>query len=305
MITYTPLELEAVGIVEQFYQKIWTPDFTQDVINKLKEGLRQYQQTSGLRSYVLGMSGGLDSAICAALAAGLNVHGMFVGINSSEEHRRLARLTAAQFCRDYSEKFISSEELLMFRNTLLSSENDRVAAGNLKARLRMIAIYDLAKKHQGCVLSTDNLSEYHMGFWTLHGDVGDIAPIQFLNKGFELQYVAKSLGISQEVIDQAPSDGLNVTAADTDEAQLGGNYRLVDTVMWAYFNKEFGQLNQSLGKIEKTEVEVLQRLLVESTKAQNIVARFLNTQFKRRGAPLFKLNTPASKKFLEYDSGTL
>ena len=108
--------------------------------------------------------------------------------------------------------------------------------GNLKARLRMITLYDLARKTNGLVLSTDNLSEFQMGFWTICGDVGDYAPLQNIGKGFELPAIARQLDIRNDIIVQAPSDGLMITDDDTDEAQLGANYKEVDTIMFCYKN---------------------------------------------------------------------
>lgn len=287
---YNELELEAIAFVEEFYAKIWTPEYTRNIISSLKGVLKDYQETHGLKAYVLGMSGGLDSAVVAALAADLNAKAMFIGINSSEEHRRLAELVATQYNVEYTEKFISEQQIENFKTILLSTENDRVAIGNLKARLRMIALYDLAKKHKACVLSTDNLSELCMGFWTLHGDVGDFGPIQYLNKGFELQYLAKELGIPEPVITQLPSDGLGVTEANTDEAQLGGNYRYVDTVLFAYF----GQATEKIAP-------VLQQLLL-TERAQRIIQRYHNSQFKRKdnSIPINKLSTPGRHNYFNH-----
>lgn len=296
MTNYNELELAAIAKVENYFKAIWTPEFTKGIVRDLKERLGKYQQENGLKSFVLGMSGGLDSAVIAALAADFNTKGMFIGINSAEEHRALAELVAKQYDIEYSEKFITEEQVKNFKSILLSTDNDRVAIGNLKARLRMIALYDLARKHGGCVLSTDNLSELQMGFWTLHGDVGDIAPIQFLNKGFEVQYVAKELGIPDAVIDQAPSDGLGVTAANTDESQLGGNYRYVDTVMFAYIQAYFAPTQGG-----KSTLSDVFRELLATERAQNVIKRFQNTRFKRQdNSKVFEMYTPGRDKYVKY-----
>jgi len=67
------------------------------------------------------------------------------------------------------------------------------------------------------VLSTDNLSEYLLGFWTLHGDVGDLSPIQHIFKGLELPLIAEYLEIPKKYIDQQPTDGLGITATDVEQ----------------------------------------------------------------------------------------
>ena len=295
MTNYSPLELSAIELVEEFYQSIWTPEYTKEMVLQIKVRLRKYQEENGLKSYVLGLSGGLDSAIVAALAADLNPKAIFIGINSSEEHRKLAKLVAKQFKIEYSEKIIYDRAITDFKDILLSTKPDSMAIGNLKARLRMIVLYDLARKHQGCVLSTDNLSELHMGFWTLHGDVGDIAPIQYFNKGFELQYIAKELNIPEAIINQAPSDGLGVTEANTDEAQLGGNYRYVDTVMYAFFKTIMATLDT------RTADPIFKQLL-ETEKAKNIVKRYKSTEFKRQdSSQTFNFLNPAISEQMEWE----
>ena len=89
----------------------------------------------------------------------------------------------------------------------------RVAQGNIKARMRMaFAVYHIARMLNGeaLVLSTDNLSEYFMSFWTLHGDVGDFSMIQFVWKGLEIIDLCRHEGVPQEVIDDMPDDGNKV-----------------------------------------------------------------------------------------------
>lgn len=156
-----------------------------------------------------------------------------------------------------------------------------IAEGNIKARLRMITAYHMANIFKGCVLSTDNYSEYNMGFWTLHGDVGDISPIQFINKGFELQYIAKALGIPDNIITQAPSDGLGVTATNTDEAQLGANYKFVDSAMLLYMPQTSGSIKNQINKHERAIYLKLIDQIQDSNKYKKIIAQFERTQHKR------------------------
>jgi len=115
---------------------------------------------------------------------------------------------------------------------------DNVLQGNIKARLRMVTLYDLARRTNGLVLSTGQRSEdEYMKFFTIAGDIGDMAPIFSVGKGFELPAIAYSLGIREDIITQAPSDGLQVTEANTDEEQLGANYKEVDTIISIYQNQ--------------------------------------------------------------------
>lgn len=116
----------------------------------------------------------------------------------------------------------------------------KLRKGNVKARMRMIYLYDLAQKHGGMVLSTDNYTEYLLGFWTLHGDVGDYGMIQTLWKTeiYALsQYIVDNELITpeskkalQDCIDAVPTDGLGISSSDLD--QLGvTTYNEVDRIL--------------------------------------------------------------------------
>lgn len=129
-----------------------------------------------------------------------------------------------------------------------------ISKGNIQARLRMIYLYNLASIHKGLVMSTDNQTEYQLGFWTIHGDVGDFDPIQGLWKT-EVYELAKWLigyyygcGIKKEVdadgarkicdmceaikksMSLTPTDGLGISNSDLD--QIGAkSYYDVDRVL--------------------------------------------------------------------------
>jgi nicotinamide-nucleotide amidase len=86
----------------------------------------------------------------------------------------------------------------------------------------MTTLYNMAAAHAGLVASTDNYSELGAGFWTLHGDVGDISPIQALLKSWEVPYLAKTLGVPKSTWAATPTDGL--ATGGTDEQQIGASY---------------------------------------------------------------------------------
>jgi nicotinamide-nucleotide amidase len=102
----------------------------------------------------------------------------------------------------------------------------KIRLGNIKARLRMITLYNLASMHNGLVASTDNFSELAAGFWTLHGDVGDVAPIQSLTKSWEVPVIAEALSLPESVVYATPTDGLGIDTGD--EAQFGYTYAQAD-----------------------------------------------------------------------------
>ncbi len=240
-----------------------------EIIDNIRTFVRDYVKENNLKCLVLGISGGLDSAIVAALCQekfiGVPLYGMSIPINSSEVHIERAIYVGDVYCSKFQVNYTFDKEFNQIKNyfdaSYFTDVTDDMTIGNIKARLRMMALYDLAKKAGGAVLSTDNFSEYNAGFWTLHGDVGDIAPIQSLWKGLELPMLARQLGIREDIIEAKPSDGLAVTDEDTDEAQIGMDYITFDKQIQAYLRNE----------------------RTDSPLYDIAVARYLQTAYKRRG----------------------
>ena len=250
-----------------------TPTTSQakSIISKMREKIKAYVVDNNIKSLVVGVSGGLDSACVAALCqekyTGVPLIGLSIPMSSTNAHKEQAKWVGDNFCTvfeeftGWDEKFFESNEaeaydvsstmhtkvfnVLEQTNVLAEKAGFKTESfpasildGNLKARLRMITLYDLARKTNGLVLSTDNLSEFQMGFWTICGDVGDYAPLQNIGKGFELPAIARQLDIRNDIIVQAPSDGLMITDDDTDEAQLGANYKEIDTILYCYLRND-------------------------------------------------------------------
>jgi NAD+ synthase len=125
-----------------------------------------------------------------------------------------------------------------------NTEVNRIRIGNIAARMRMIIIYDLAKKYEALVCGTENKSENLLGYFTRFGDqASDVEPIEHLYKT-QIVALAKYLNIPQEIIEQAPSAGL--WQGQTDEGQFGFTYEEADQVLFLHFEKRF-----SVDEIEK------------------------------------------------------
>jgi nicotinamide-nucleotide amidase len=107
----------------------------------------------------------------------------------------------------------------------------KMRRGNIRARLRMITLYNLAGAHNGFVASTDNFSELAAGFWTLHGDVGDVAPVQSLTKSWEIPMLSELMGVPESIVNAIPTDGLGI--ANGDEDQLGCSYLEFDVALFS------------------------------------------------------------------------
>jgi len=181
-------------------------DSIETSIKNIRGELKNYLIGNKIQSLVIGVSGGIDSCLCVALAKPiceeldipLIGRSLPITTNAPDELER-AQLTGKAFCTDFKEanlanyfnalsdiNFIkehSSELVKLTPEELAEIEKgSKIRAGNIKARLRMIYLYNIASIHKGMVLSTDNYTELLLGFWTLHGDVGDYGMIQNLWK---------------------------------------------------------------------------------------------------------------------------
>lgn len=202
--------------------------------------LNEYAEKNGIQSLVLGVSGGLDSAVVAGFCheSGITTYGCLLPCYSSVSSLVLGEKVIDKFylIRRY-------HDLSRILDAVLKEEEfvdpeDLISVGNIKARLRMIYLYNMARRKNGMVMSTDNLSELLMGFWTLHGDVGDFGIIQNLWKGTEVAELAKYIGVPQEIIAARPTDDLGINPLG-DEGQLGASYPVLDEIMQKLFSCGF------------------------------------------------------------------
>jgi NAD+ synthetase len=133
--------------------------------------------------------------------------------------------------------------------------------------LRMMALYNLASNNGGIVASTDNFSELAAGFWTLHGDVGDVAPIQSLTKSWEVPLVAEELGVPSSIINAVPTDGLGIS--ESDEDQLGVSYLEFDVAVLGLTTKLLSN-TEEMTTTDKRKMQIIQnRLLSSAYKRKN------------------------------------
>jgi len=249
-----------------------------------------YLSTANVKTVIVGMSGGIDSALTAALAKRstellfpdrkILVEGIIIDIESKKEE--VSRGTRAADALCHSHRNINMEDSLdtLIKNIGIDRSIDdlktRIRIGNLKARLRMQYLYDLAKEKDGIVLSTDNYTEYLLGFWTLHGDVGDFGMIQNLWKtevyglaeyivGFFYRNNRWAEGDAlQEAIEAMPTDGLGVTDTDFDQIypEASKNHRSVDVY-------------------HKVDILLYDHIFNRFSDKNEVVLRHKNTKFKR------------------------
>jgi nicotinamide-nucleotide amidase len=208
----------------------------EDIGQKIVSGLKDYSSLYNIKTAVIGMSGGVDSALTAALfkSAGWNVIGVTMPIHQKEEETKRGVDTCQVLKLDHMHIDLTEqyENLLSYvrdYDLKIDDPENSIRRGNLRVRSRMITLYNIASMERGLVASTDNFSELAAGFWTLHGDVGDLAPIQSLIKSWEVPKLAEIYQVPQSTVFATPTDGLGISNGDED--QFGFSYLEFDIVL--------------------------------------------------------------------------
>ena len=250
------------------------PNDIQPVADGLIDQLSAYRTAHGKDTVAVGISGGVDSAVTAALfkEAGYRVIGTLMPIyQKPEETERGQELCDAlgieSEVRDLTQTFNAVfDQFSTFDSTLSRPGHEAmVRGGNLRARLRMMTLYDIAGANRGFVASTDNFSELAAGFWTLHGDVGDVSPIQSLTKSWEVPRLAQHLNIPDSIVRAVPTDGLGIS--NSDEDQFGFSYLEFDIGLFTLIRQEFLDISE----LENRDFAIM----------QEIRKRISGTTFKR------------------------
>jgi NAD+ synthetase len=296
------------------------------VVNNIQQQLKNYIVKSNLKSLVLGVSGGIDSTLCAALAwpvceelkIPLIGRSLPTSTNGGDEISRAFEV-GQTFCHDFSEIDITGtfkqleEETDLSSGALTLTDHQRnVRRGNLKARIRMCHLFDLAGATGGMVLSTDNYTEYLLSFFTNHGDVGDYGMIQnlFKTEVYELTEYLTDFWLKKDEepgriphikkaealhhgVEAIPTDGLGVSKTDLDQilpdwrerhTNCRSGYYEVDCILktWlcddqdSYYYDDVYKFNER-PKVW-SEFEIYRKKLENNP----VVLRHLRTEFKRK-----------------------
>lgn len=213
---------------------------TEKVVNHIVNWLKDYATNAGMKGFVIGISGGIDSALTSTLCAktGLEVHCLEMPIHQSEKQvsRALNHINwlKAQFpkVRMTQVNLTPVFESLKDAFPEVENEEDRfMSLANTRARLRMTSLYYFAAYEKLLVAGTGNkVEDFGVGFYTKYGDGGvDLSPIADLLKT-EVYALAAHLGVNQEILDAAPTDGLWGDNR-TDEDQIGASYPELEWAM--------------------------------------------------------------------------
>ena len=267
------------------------------VFSTLVKRTEDYICSNNLKCMVLGISGGIDSTVVAAIChevsekTGIPLIGRSLPTKHNKEgETTTADLVGKAFCTNYQEVSIDqtyktlSNDLYGYECALDFDEPQPTALtnGNIQARLRMIYLYNLASIHKGLVMDTDNLTENNLGYFTIHGDVGDFNPIGGLWKTevfklaeYLIDYYRMTSQINKSIAmfnswSLKPTAGLGITDSDLDE--IGAeSYDQVDRVL--QFLTDYTISSDSIKDIP---VEIF----------NTIIKRCHSSRFKRKQLPI-------------------
>jgi NAD+ synthase len=229
-----------------------------NLADDISKWILNYTKNNNISCLVVGVSGGIDSAVTSTLCAKTGLRTIVVNMpihqNDSEYNLSNQHMMWLRENWDIVESHVInlSETFDVLKNELSKKEVSDIAMANTRARIRMAALYSLAGSNNGIVVGTGNkVEDFGVGFFTKYGDGGvDISPIADLYKS-EVYQLAEFLGIIQEIQDAAPTDGL-WSDGRTDEDQIGATY---DELEWAMNEIENPsterELNERLAEVMK------------------------------------------------------
>ncbi|MFX1532042.1 MAG: NAD+ synthase [Promethearchaeota archaeon] len=221
----------------------------ENIISGIQDWIRVYCKSVNADGIVVGISGGIDSAVTSTLCANALGKDAVIGLGlpclSNPQDLSDAKLVAAQLGIEFIILELSSvyEEFIKITSNTIESNN--IASANLKARLRMAAWYFTAQSKGNYLIGgTGNRTELTIGYFTKYGDGGvDIEPLGGLYK-CEVKEIAKKLNIPKKIIIKPPSAGL--WEGQTDEDEIGMKYDLLDEIIYRIdYNLNLNDFNEN------------------------------------------------------------
>ncbi len=239
------------------------------MIEKIIDFIRETVEKANANGVVIGLSGGIDSSTTAFLCVKALGKDKVLGIIMPERDTKKEDIEdAIKVAEILGIKYIIADITDVLKafgagGYVPTKEFDKIADGNLKARVRMCILYYYANKYNLLVVGTANKSEIYVGYGTKHGDIAcDFMPIAHLFKT-EVRELAKKLNVPEEIINKKPSAGL--WKGQTDEEELGISYDELDKILKLYekgmskeeiskeLNIDFDKVNHVFMLIEKNK----------------------------------------------------
>ena len=243
----------------------------------LEHFLENEVKKTGLNSVVLGLSGGLDSAVVAVLAQKVFQDDLLCVKMPSHYSSQNSLDDADELCRDFQLNTITASiEPMLKAYEDMNPELDNLRKGNFSSRMRMSTLFDISARESALVLGTSNKSELMLGYGTLYGDLASaVNPIGDLYKS-EVFELAEYLGVTKSIIQKPPSADL--WDGQSDEADLGYTYKELDFAMKLYVEE----------RLSRDEI-VAQG--IDAKMLDMIIQRIFRNHFKRKMPVIAKLTS--------------
>lgn len=233
---------------------------TEKIVSFLKKTFAEQK----IENAVIGLSGGIDSTVSFYLLkktlSPKNIFVVHLPYYSStfslfKQITKGANITQKNI---YEISIKNAVDAIRKRcDLMLRSHLNTIRNGNIMARVRMIFLFDLAKKYNAMVVGTENKTEHYLGYFTRFGDgASDIEPIQHLYKT-QIFDLAKYLGVPQEIIEAKPT--ANLWAGQTDEGEFGFSYQEADQVLYYYFEQKLS-VNEIVKKSFVNAEKIIKRV---------------------------------------------
>lgn len=239
--------------------------------------IREELGKAGFKKALVGLSGGLDSAVCAALAAGAlgpkNVLGLILPYGKSfPQDAKDAQALARRLGIRRRVLDISPMVDAYFR---MAPTQNRTQRGNKMARERMSILYDFSVREKALILGTSNKTELLIGYGTLHGDLAcAVNPLGDLYKT-QVRQMAKHLRLPENILKKRPSAGL--WPGQTDEGEIGLSYQELDEILYRLVDLRQSKAELAAQGFERKKIERIARMIK-------------NSEFKRRMPPIAKIS---------------
>ncbi|QOP43895.1 NAD+ synthase [Sulfurimonas sediminis] len=232
---------------------------------------------TGIKKAVVGLSGGLDSAVVAVLAKKAFGDDLLCVKMPSQYSSQNSLDDADELCRDFNMRCIVCNIAPMLQAyEEMHPDMDNLRKGNFSSRMRMATLFDISAKENALVLGTSNKSELMLGYGTLYGDLASaVNPIGDLYKS-EVFELAEYLHVSKSIIEKPPSADL--WSGQSDEADLGYTYAQLDAAMKLYVDERLSR------------EEVIQKG-VDEQMLDMIIKRIFRNHFKRKMPVIAKLTS--------------
>lgn len=268
------------------------------VFDLFTKGIKEYTSKNKIGVVVLGLSGGIDSTVVAALckASGVPIIGVSMPCSTNkDDEKSAAAIAGEEFCDKFTEINLQQpfEVMEKFCAEASGKEKTPISQGNIKARLRMITLYDIASKVGGIVMDTDNLTEHFLGFWTIHGDDADFNPIGGLWKHevyalarYMKENVFKDSKALEASIALMPTDGNGVKeGGDLAQIAPGKTYDDVDEILHAWVGLD-SRIKEIVIK-NYFDYGVFKKLCEKHgyETVEAVIMRSVRSEFKRKQRP--------------------